>query len=136
VNENQQVELNEIFTQVTILYSVPWVMSHPKRRQLCFAAVVFLLGLALSGCDQSELQPRHTHNLSKEYDVGKKAEVQDLDAYLALEDALFLQLDEEIYAHSPSGAEYSLLRYVRRSMREATRSWGGICPATVPRHRE
>lgn len=86
-------------------------MNHPTRRQLCLAVGVFFLVQTLAGCDRSELQPWHTHDLSEEFTVGKSAEVQDLDAYLTLEDALFLQLDEEIYADSSSGAKYSLLRY-------------------------
>jgi alpha-beta hydrolase superfamily lysophospholipase len=82
------------------------IRKNPARPLLAL-----LLGLVLTGCGRSELQPWHTHKLSGEFTVEKTGQISDLDAYLTLEQAQFRQLDEEIYARSPRGPEYSLLRY-------------------------
>ena len=95
-------------TRLTYTIKSPGAALYASPPSLLLA---LLLGLALTGCGRSELQQWHTDNLSEEFSVEKQGEIKDLDAYLALEDALFRQLNQEIYAHSPRGPEYSLLRY-------------------------
>lgn len=65
----------------------------------------------LNGCSNSELKPWHTEKLSEEFTQAKADEVNSFADYLQLEDRLFQQLDEEIYAKSNTGPAYKLDRY-------------------------
>jgi alpha-beta hydrolase superfamily lysophospholipase len=49
--------------------------------------------------------------LTEEFTVEKADEIKTFSDYLALEDRLFKQLDEKVYAHSETGPEYRLDRY-------------------------
>lgn len=86
-------------------------MIPAKLFPLWRAAVVMFVILALAGCGRSDLKPWHTRDLTAEFTIEKRPEVGNLQSYLELEDALFRQLDTEIYEDSPRGTEYSLLRY-------------------------
>jgi esterase/lipase len=72
-------------------------------------AALLLPGLV--ACDRSGLKPWHTELLSLEFTADQSDQAADLEAYLAIEDAVFGQLDERIYAQTPSGVEYALMRY-------------------------
>jgi len=53
----------------------------------------------------------NTERLTAEFSVEKVDEIHSFDDYLRLEDALFAQLEEAVYAHTATGPEYALLRY-------------------------
>ncbi len=71
--------------------------------------------LCLSGCDSPELMPWHTERLQHEFTLEQADDVDSFEDYLKLEDALFAELDERIYAHSETGPAHSLQRYSRGS---------------------
>jgi alpha-beta hydrolase superfamily lysophospholipase len=77
-------------------------------RQLCQAILTVVL---LSGCGGAELEPWHTVELTEEFSADKSNEIDSFDAYLALEERLFAQLDREVYATTGVGPEYTLSRY-------------------------
>jgi alpha-beta hydrolase superfamily lysophospholipase len=59
----------------------------------------------------SSLSLWHTTVLTEEFSAADADEIQTFDDYVRLEDRLFAQLDEKIYARTASGPEYSLVRY-------------------------
>lgn len=73
-----------------------------------FAAITIVV---IQGCSGADLRPWHTEKLSEEFTEDKTDVVKTFDDYLALEDRLFKQLDEKIYAQSETGPEYKLDRY-------------------------
>lgn len=70
----------------------------------------------LGGCDASGLRPWHTEILQAEYAADKAADVDSLEEYLQLEDAVFAEMEERIYAHTATGPEAALERYSRGSL--------------------
>ncbi len=65
-------------------------------------------------CPTSELlllTHRHTERLTAEFDAGKTEEIRTFDDYMQLEDRLFAELKEKVYAHTGTGPEYALVRY-------------------------
>jgi alpha-beta hydrolase superfamily lysophospholipase len=75
----------------------------------CMAVAIALL--CLQGCSDSALQPWHTEKLSAEFTAEKADEIKSFDDYLRLEDKLFTQLEEQVYAQTPTGPAYALVRY-------------------------
>ena len=75
---------------------------------LFFAAIAIL---AIQGCSSHQLRHWHTEKLTEEFTEKKADEVKTFDDYLALEDRLFKQLDEKVYAQSETGPEFRLDRY-------------------------
>lgn len=65
----------------------------------------------LIGCGGSSLEDWHTASLSEEFTVEKLDEIQSFEEYRSLEDRLFQQLDEEVYAQTATGPEFALVRY-------------------------
>ncbi len=57
------------------------------------------------------LEPWHTEKLTAEFTARRADEVSTFDDYLKLEDELFAQLDEKVYAQTATGPEYELVRY-------------------------
>ena len=76
--------------------------------RIIFIAVTICL---LQSCSSAQLQPWHTERLTEEFTAEKADEVKTFDDYMALEDRLYQQLDEKIYAQSETGPEYRLARY-------------------------
>ena len=70
------------------------------------AAIMFHLG-----CSGPPLKPWHTERLTAEVTLGKSDQVRTFDDYRQLEDKLFAQLDEKVYARTETGPEYVLDRY-------------------------
>jgi len=64
-----------------------------------------------SGCGRPTLQPWHTERLTAEFTASRAGEIQTFSDYQRLEDDLFQQLDEQVYAHVGTGPEYELARY-------------------------
>ena len=73
------------------------------------------LTLILPGCSSVALRPWHTERLTEEFTTARSDEIQSFDDYRALEDRLFEQLDEEVYARTDTGPAYTLVRYSRGS---------------------
>ena len=69
------------------------------------------MSLILPGCGGAQLKPWHTEKLDEEFTEDKADEVQTFDDYLQLEDRLYKQLNDEIYAQTETGPEYRLDRY-------------------------
>jgi alpha-beta hydrolase superfamily lysophospholipase len=72
---------------------------------------VVIVLLYIQGCSGPALKPWHTEKLHAEFTSGKTDEIRNFADYLQLEDALFAQLEAEIYAHTATGPEYALVRY-------------------------
>ncbi len=76
-----------------------------------------LLMLSLQGCN-SDPPPKiwHTEYLSEEFTAEMvDGPVRSFDDYLSLEQRLFAQLDEQIYAKTATGPAHALERYSRGS---------------------
>ena len=73
--------------------------------------VAALMIVVLQACNGTQLKTWHTEKLTEEFTEDKTDEVQNFNDYLQLEERLFEQLDEKIYAQSETGPEYKLDRY-------------------------
>lgn len=73
--------------------------------------IVASMTVFLLGCGDKSLKPWHTAKLTEEFTKGKADEVKTFKDYLQLEDRLFKQLDEKVYAKSKTGPAYNLDRY-------------------------
>ena len=62
------------------------------------------------------LQHWHTELLPAEFNIAKKDFIKTFDDYIKLEEKLFRQLNEEIYAGSETGPGFELSRYSPRSI--------------------
>jgi alpha-beta hydrolase superfamily lysophospholipase len=58
-----------------------------------------------------DLELWHTEKLTAEFTAQRADVVSTFDDYLRLEDELFAQLDQKVYAHTDTGPEYELVRY-------------------------
>jgi alpha-beta hydrolase superfamily lysophospholipase len=76
-----------------------------------FLSLTIVAILLLQGCDSATLHPWHTERLTEEFTEEKIDTVKTFDDYLALEDRLYRELNEKIYAKSETGPEYRLDRY-------------------------
>ncbi len=83
--------------------------------QAFFFTLTVLLVLTLQGCSSVPLHPWHTEKLTEEFTAARVDEIQSFDDYRALEDRLFAQLDQEVYAQTDTGAAQALVRYSRGS---------------------
>ena len=80
----------------------------------CFArTVMVILAVGISACSSPGLKPWHTVELDEEFtaDMVADGRVQNFADYLALEERLFRQLEDEIYANSETGPSHALERY-------------------------
>ena len=75
----------------------------------CIAVALILL--YVQGCSGAPLKPWHTERLDAEFTAARTDEILDFEDYLRLEDALFGQLEEEVFAQTATGPEYALVRY-------------------------
>jgi alpha-beta hydrolase superfamily lysophospholipase len=76
-----------------------------------FIISVAAMFVAVQGCSSTQLKPWHTEKLTEEFTEDKADEVQSFDDYLQLEDRLYKQLDEKVYAQTETGPEHRLDRY-------------------------
>ena len=82
-----------------------------------FAQIVAVLVLSIQGCSSSPLEPWHTEKLTEEFTADMVGEqVRSFDDYLALEQRLFKQLDEKVYANTATGPDHALERYSAGSL--------------------
>lgn len=77
--------------------------------------LVVAVALLLQACAGPPLRPWHTETLDMEFTARKAGEVRSFEDYLRLEERLFAQLDEKIYAKTGTGPEYSLVRFSKGS---------------------
>ena len=73
--------------------------------------VLLLTTVVLQGCGGAQLKPWHTEKLNEEFTENKSEQVRTFDDYQALEERLFRQLDEKVYAKSETGPGHNLDRY-------------------------
>jgi alpha-beta hydrolase superfamily lysophospholipase len=90
------------------------VRTSPIEKLL--TALIALTLLCLGGCGGPELPPSHTEPLSSEYSVGHSGDIDSFKDYLQLEDEVFAQLDQLVYARTATGPEYALVRYSKGSI--------------------
>ena len=65
--------------------------------------VTIALLLAALGCGGPPLEPWHTEKLTEEFTVAKSREVRTFEDYRRLEDRLFTELEEKVYARTDTG---------------------------------
>jgi alpha-beta hydrolase superfamily lysophospholipase len=88
-----------------------------------FGVTLLLLAACLiQGCTDSHFSPWLDERLTEEFTQQKAAEVRSFEDYLALEQRLFKELDDKVYAVTPSTAEQGLLRYSAGSASDP-RAW-------------
>ncbi len=78
---------------------------------IILALVVGVLALLTQGCNGPPLEPWHTEELTAEFTAQRADEIRTFDDYRQLEDELFAELDEKVYARAETGPEYALARY-------------------------
>jgi alpha-beta hydrolase superfamily lysophospholipase len=101
---------------------------HVLKKSLLILAVAFL-GFIVGGLSLYILSVRngppldlwHTVDLTAEFDADRPGEVETFSDYLALEDRLFTELDEKVYANTPTGPHLALARYSRGSQADPRR---------------
>ncbi|MGC1955508.1 MAG: alpha/beta fold hydrolase [Gammaproteobacteria bacterium] len=71
-------------------------------------AAVLYIHLVRSG---PPLAPWHTEKLTAEFTAARAGEIRSFDDYRRLEDELFTQLEEYVYARTGTGPAYALVRY-------------------------
>jgi alpha-beta hydrolase superfamily lysophospholipase len=85
-----------------------------------FLVLLFALSM-LGACSSGKhLEVWHTERLHEEFTAEQADEVQSFEDYLALEDRLFTELQEEVYAQSETGAEFNLNRFSSGSAADPT----------------
>lgn len=82
-----------------------------ESKNTLFIITVAAMTVALQACSSTQLKPWHTEKLTEEFTEDKADEVQSFDDYLELEDRLYKQLDEKVYAQTETGPEHRLDRY-------------------------
>ncbi len=75
------------------------------------AVVATVAVLYLQSCDGPPLKPWHSEHLTEEFTSRKASEVRTFKDYQLLEDRLFAQLEERVYAQTATGPDYALVRY-------------------------
>ena len=92
---------------------MPRLSSRRFSTDNTWLVVVFAIAIMVScsGCGGAQLKPWHTEKLDEEFTGDKADEVRTFDDYLTLEDRLFRQLDEEIYAQGETGPEHKVDRF-------------------------
>ena len=77
----------------------------------------------IQGCSSPPLNHWHTERLTEEFTADMlDDQVSSFDDYLALEQRLFTQLDEKVYAETGTGPGHALQRYSRGSMADPATS--------------
>ncbi len=95
------------------MLSIP-LAFHPINRVLNSAVLGFavtVVSLLATGCSDHALENWHTEKLTAEFTVDKADKIQTFNDYRMLEDRLFAQLQEKVYANTGTGPEYALVRY-------------------------
>ena len=75
------------------------------------AGALGVLVLLSQGRNGPPLKPWHNEELTAEFTAQRAGEIRTFDDYRQLEDELFAELEEKVYARSATGPEYALIRY-------------------------
>jgi alpha-beta hydrolase superfamily lysophospholipase len=94
-----------VFTKITPFRALKWLI-----------VPVLLAAIGVVACSGQPLEPWHTERLSEEYTVKMADEVDTFEDYLALEERLFQELYDDVYAEVPTGPEFALVRYSSGSL--------------------
>ena len=95
-----------MFRFCIITEQMRWFFIRPVFGCLLAAAATLTLG-----CSHPPLKPWHTERLTEEFTVRKTDEIRTFDDYRRLEEKLFAQLEDKVYAFTETGPEYELVRY-------------------------
>jgi len=91
------------------------IAQNTLSRYLSFTVLGVVLGgitlLYIQGCSGPVLKPWHTGQLDAEFTVDKAGDIRSFDDYRRQEDAVFEQLETDVYAHTGTGPESVLERY-------------------------
>jgi pimeloyl-ACP methyl ester carboxylesterase len=98
--------MNRLINSVHMLYEPGWTLP----------VIIFFISILLQGCSSPTLKPWHRAKLTAEFDASMTDEVRTFDDYLQLEDKLFVELEEKVYANTGTGPEYSIVRYSTGSL--------------------
>ncbi len=85
--------------------------SDPGISRKLASIMVLLTATTLQGCSGMPLETWHTEELTEEFTLDKAEQIHSLNDYLQLEERLFRQQDEIIYAETDTGPEEALNRY-------------------------
>jgi alpha-beta hydrolase superfamily lysophospholipase len=85
--------------------------AHCRGPAVALAAIAVVL---LQACSGPAMEPWHTADLHEEF-TARDDEVTNLAEYLAAEERVFRELDEEVYARVDTGPAFTLVRYSRGS---------------------
>jgi alpha-beta hydrolase superfamily lysophospholipase len=104
-------------------------MKHATKQSVYFLTrctlipLIGILMLSVQGCTSDpQLKLWHSVKLSEEFTSDMvDDQINSFEDYLALEQRLFDQLDEKVYAKTATGPEHSLDRYSRGSMADPQR---------------
>ncbi|NNL75570.1 MAG: hypothetical protein HKO68_04450, partial [Desulfobacterales bacterium] len=84
---------------------------HPVFTWAVLGLTACVIALFSQGCAGPPRKPWHDEKLTAEFTAGMADEIRTLNDYRQLEDRLFVQLDEKVYAQTETGPEYALVRY-------------------------
>lgn len=87
---------------------------------LCLLIGAVILYVHLSSRDRP-LMPWHTEKLTAEFTAKQADRIRTLEDYQHLEDRLFQQLDEQVYARTATGPSQGLVRYSHGSTADPSR---------------
>ncbi len=76
-----------------------------------FGCIGVAMSLYFAGRGGPSLEPWHTEELTAEFTAKKVGAIRTFDDYRQLEDKLFAQLEEQVYARTGTGPAYALVRY-------------------------
>jgi hypothetical protein len=79
--------------------------------RIFFSLMACTVIVMIQGCGGPSMKPWHTERLTEEFTADMTDEIQTFDDYRKLEDRLFAQLEEKVYARIETGPEYTLVRY-------------------------
>ena len=77
--------------------------------------------LFTQGCGNQQLKPWHSEALTEEFTRDKVEKVRNFEGYLKLEERLFAELDEKVYARVETGPGQALVRYSKGSAADPQR---------------
>jgi len=80
------------------------------------AIPIVLAAFCIVACGGQPLELWHTERLSEEYTAKMADEIVTFDDYLALEERVFRELYDDVYAEVPTGPEFALVRYSSGSL--------------------
>ncbi len=81
------------------------------RSRMVAAFLAMAIPMVLAACDGPAFEPWHTEDLTEEFTAEKADDIRTFDDYLRLEDRLFAELEEKVYAEVEIGPAHALQRF-------------------------